>query len=427
LCFADASGLPLRQAQIHVELQQFLSNHKHAIVELPRDHGKSTQVCIRVLWELGRDPTLRICIVCANEERARERMVFLRNEIAHNRYLRSVFPGMIPRTPWTETHFNVQRPSNVIGHSVTAFGVGASSTGIRSDLLICDDIVDVRAMHSRPIRERTKEYFRNNLMNLLEPTGRCWSLSTPWHRDDLNSELKQQPAFALFRRPIGPDMEPIWPERWSRERLIQREQEIGTASFARGYRLAPVSQTETPIRPEWVSYWLEPEPLEQIILSIDPAVSVKPASDASALVVLGKTPDGVVRCLHAVAHRARLPDLVRHIQNLDKVWNPQVILFESNGPFGGIRDLLIHNTPFGSKVRGITRNENKLIRVESFSIWVQKGRFQLRGSEENQVHPSQNELFDEMTMFPFGDHDDLVDAAAMGTTWLLLRKEPGIW
>jgi len=30
---------------------------RRALVELPRDHGKSVQVCIRVLWELGRRPS----------------------------------------------------------------------------------------------------------------------------------------------------------------------------------------------------------------------------------------------------------------------------------------------------------------------------------------------------------------------------------
>ena len=52
---------------IHTQLQNHLSAHRLALVELPRDHGKTTQVCLRVLWELGRDPNLRIKIVCASE------------------------------------------------------------------------------------------------------------------------------------------------------------------------------------------------------------------------------------------------------------------------------------------------------------------------------------------------------------------------
>src|SRR5438105_4411384 len=55
-CFLDGSGEPLRQAAVHRALQDFLSQHAHALVELSRDHGKSVQACVRVLWELGRDP-----------------------------------------------------------------------------------------------------------------------------------------------------------------------------------------------------------------------------------------------------------------------------------------------------------------------------------------------------------------------------------
>src|SRR5262249_54130662 len=151
--------------------------------------------------------------------------------------------------------FTVRRPANVIGPSVSAFGIGAGSTGSRADLLVCDDIVDVRALRSRAERERVKAYFHENLLNLLEPDGRFWGLFTPWHRDDLNSELKHNAAFALFRRAVGDDLEPVWPEKWPRERLGERRQEIGSVAFARAYRLVCIPDEEVPIRADWVRFW----------------------------------------------------------------------------------------------------------------------------------------------------------------------------
>jgi hypothetical protein len=56
----------------------------------------------------------------------------------------------------------------------------------------------------------------------------------PWHADDLKAELKRGGAFRRFRRAVGDDFEPVWPERWGRERLEERRAEIGAASFARG-------------------------------------------------------------------------------------------------------------------------------------------------------------------------------------------------
>jgi len=78
-CFTDPGGRPLRPAAIHRDLQTFLTDHPRALVELPRDHGKSVQVCIRLLWELGRNPGLRIRIVCATEALAAERGRFMRD------------------------------------------------------------------------------------------------------------------------------------------------------------------------------------------------------------------------------------------------------------------------------------------------------------------------------------------------------------
>src|SRR5262249_57920831 len=134
----------------------------------------------------------------------------------------------------------------VIGPSLAAIGVGNASTGARADLLVCDDIVDVKALASAAERDHVKDFFRNNLMNLLEPDGRFWGLCTPWHRDDLNAELKRNDAYAVFRRAVGDDLDPVWPERWPREALARRPAAIGAAPFARGCRPGPVADPHVP-------------------------------------------------------------------------------------------------------------------------------------------------------------------------------------
>src|SRR5262245_10246151 len=82
--FSDSGGQRLQQATVHRELQTHLGGHARALVELPRDHGKTVQVCVRVLWELGRRPELRIKLICATEALAMERGQYLRRSIADN-------------------------------------------------------------------------------------------------------------------------------------------------------------------------------------------------------------------------------------------------------------------------------------------------------------------------------------------------------
>ena len=424
--FTDSDGAPLVQALVHRELQDFLSGHSRALIELPRDHGKSMQICIRILWELGHRPGLRVKIVCASEALAVERGRFLRQAVAANPRVGHVFPHLKPAQPWGADRFTVARPAETIGPSVTALGIGAASTGSRADLLICDDIVDVRAIRSAAERDRVKVFYRENLVNLLEPDGRLWNVFTPWHRDDLNAELKKNGVYGLFRRAVGDDLTPVWPEKWPRERLRERQDEIGAISFARAYRLVCVPDEAVPIRSEWVQFWSEPAEYERVILAVDPAVSAKRTADASALVVLGETAAGEIHCLAAMAVRVPMPDLVNVIAAVDRQWKPQVIVFESNAAFAGIRDLMIRHTSFGAKLDGVTQVRDKMTRVQTFSVPVKNGAFKLKGAA-GVVDPSQQELFEEMATFPVGEHDDLVDAAACGTEYLLNRRDPRAW
>src|SRR6185437_4774807 len=151
-------------------------------------------------------------------------------------------------------------------------------------------------------RNRVADYFHDNLMNLLEPDGRFWGLFTPWHRDDLNARLKRNESFALYRRAIDENLQPVWPEKWPTAKLQARRDEIGATAFARGYRLLPVADEETPIRGEWIRFWECSEEYEMVLLSVDPAVSTRAKGDASALVVLGKI-GAAIHVLEATALR----------------------------------------------------------------------------------------------------------------------------
>jgi predicted phage terminase large subunit-like protein len=94
-------------------------------------------------------------------------------------------------------------------------------------------------------------------------------------------------------------------------------------------------------------------------------------------------------------------------------WRPQSIIFESNGAFAAVRDILRRDCRCGPRITGITQSESKLGRAAALSVPVQTGAVLLAADG------SQRELFEEMTTFPFGEHDDLLDALATGVLRLL--------
>src|SRR5262245_10418209 len=113
------------------------------------------------------------------------------------------------------------------------------------------------------------------------------------------------------------------------------------------------------------------------------------------------------------------------MSHADRCWRPDVILFESSAAFAGVRDLLVRHAGFGPKVKSITQTREKYSRVVAFSVPVENGAFRLKG-RGGRVDAGQQGLWDEMLTFPAGEHDDLLDAAAMGTAYLLDRPEPRV-
>jgi phage terminase large subunit-like protein len=215
--------------------------------------------------------------------------------------------------------------------------------------------------------------------------------------------------------------------RWTVGWLEARRREIGSVAFARAYRLVCVPEEAAPIRPEWVRFWTEPAAYDQVVVSVDPAVSCKADADRTAVVALGRTATNEVHCLEATARRVSAPDLLHLLDDADRRWRPDVILFEANAAFAGIHDLLLRQARFGPRVKPVVQTRDKASRMHAFSVPVESGAFRLKGVRADQVDPGQQGLFDEMVTFPVSEHDDLADAAATGTAYLLDRPEPRVW
>src|SRR5687767_6743025 len=76
--------------------------------------------------------------------------------------------------------------------TVAVCGHDGGNSGVRAELLVRDEVVDVRDLYRRVDRGRIAEQFEGIRMNLLESEGQFWGLLTPWHTDDLEARQEKK-------------------------------------------------------------------------------------------------------------------------------------------------------------------------------------------------------------------------------------------
>ncbi len=111
------------------------------LFHVPRGHGKSSQILGRILWELGRNPNHKIKIVCETDDNARKRVIFLQQQILHNKHLHLLFPHLKPADSglWNNLQLYVKRDIISVDPSIEGCGILSSSTGGRATILFCLD------------------------------------------------------------------------------------------------------------------------------------------------------------------------------------------------------------------------------------------------------------------------------------------------
>jgi len=89
----EETNKPILQSPIHLKLQRLASEHKRLVVWAHIEAGKTQQLSIgRVLWELGRDPNLRIAIVSNTFGQAEKICATIGRYIQSSAEYRRVFP-----------------------------------------------------------------------------------------------------------------------------------------------------------------------------------------------------------------------------------------------------------------------------------------------------------------------------------------------
>jgi predicted phage terminase large subunit-like protein len=385
------------------------------MIFMPPRHGKSETVTVHyAAWRLEQDPSLNVIIGCHSQKLA-DRFSRKVRRIAEDHKL-----GLSPERKAVDDWETRE------GGGMRAVGVGGGITGFGGGLVIIDDPIRGRAdAESETLRDKTHEWFTDDVYTRLTSAGQVILIQTRWHEDDLagrllaNSangegdkwEVLKLPALCIHRgdglsRHVGGA---LWPKRFSAARLRAIKRAIGHYSFESLYQQQPTLKDGDQFKRDWFKNFVDkpPEGLRWI-RTYDLAISTATSADYTASFRVGKTMDNKFYIDGGYVRRMDYPQQRRYI--LDRVRTERSTIHYVEDALhakGLVHELKRELGPNGYrlKLRGVV--SDKLTRALSFAAAAEAGQVFLVKDKWNQY------FIDEACRFPKGRHDDQIDAISL--------------
>jgi hypothetical protein len=393
--------------------------------------GKTVQVGIRVVWELGNDPTQRVLLLGSSTANPEKVLSVIRRSIESNPRVREVFPELRPdpNGPWNSTAIRVAGAlPGTKDNSVLVAGLGTEIIGSRLDLIVVDDIHNDENSSTPHQRKKIVRFFDGTLQSRRTRRGRVWVIGNAWHRDDLLHTLAKRESWTFRRFPvIGPDRRSRWPEQFPPERIAEIRKAVGPLAFARMYLCLPLDDEAQRFKQEWLDATLDKGrqlglgwrgPLREVVgpqgaflpqafAGVDLASGRsgrKRKTDQHAIVVGFLWPDGTRAIVDVRCGRWPAPLLLAEMKRIEALYHP-LWYVEDNS----VQNLFVDvwkDDPSAPLARGFTTGSNKwdpALGVEALSILFENGKFAIAAPPEG---PSQevDYLFEGLLYFSPGEH-----------------------
>ena len=176
-------------------MREMIAGHGDLTLQAHRGSFKTTCLCVALAVIMATEPRRSIMFLRKTEGDVGEVIRQVERILRHDLFRR--LTSAIYGTPLeivrhtaaelvTSVYAAPRGASQLLG-----IGLGGSLTGRHADLIVTDDIVNVKDRVSRAERERTRAMYME-LQNIRNPGGRIINTGTPWHRDD---------AFCLMPKP----------------------------------------------------------------------------------------------------------------------------------------------------------------------------------------------------------------------------------
>jgi len=425
-------GLELHPRHLQLVDEAFVQLERHEIdrllITMGPQHGKSSRARWGSLHRLTRRPEDRIVVASAELDLAREHTRWVRNTILDRPDLGlTLAPDRRSARAW-----------DLHGHrgGMYAVGVGGALTGRPADLLMLDDPVKKpKEVERKEQRDALWNWWTTVALTRLGPRGGAVVIMTRWHEDDIAGRILAGPdrdAWKVLHLPAIADSdddllgrakgEALWPGRYDLQWLQRKQTELGSRDFAALYQGRPVPAGGTLLKRAWFTRQHDWPRYGQLLRFWDFA-----ATDAKD----GGDPDWTVGALVALWEgRWWVVDIERFRESPHGVKLRVAQVRDRDGRSVPIRaeqepgssgKTVIHDlatTVFaGYDFRARPATGSKVLRAKPLAAAAEAGNVTVLDG------PWTDAFLDEVETFPFGSHDDQVDAVAGAMGWLAAPLE----
>ncbi len=411
---------------------------RRLIVSLPPRHLKSLLASVAFpAWCLGHNPSAQLLCVSYAQDLADKLSRDCRRIVASDWY-RQIFP-----TRLSPQHQAVPEFETTAQGSRVATSVGGVLTGRGADLIVIDDPLKPEEALSQVQRQAANEWFDHTLYSRLndKQTGAIVLIMHRLHEDDLVGHVLAQEPWEVVRIPaiadgdaphriatvLGRqsfsrcDGEALHPEREPPEMLEQIRRTIGEYNFAGQYQQAPAPLGGGMVKAAWFRSYApneRPDSFERIVQSWDTANKATELSDFSVCTswgIKGKE----LYLLHVLRKRMEYPELKRAVREQCEAFEASVVLIEDKASGTQLIQELVEQG-----LHAVTRYQpqsDKIMRMHAQTAMIENGFVHLPNAAAWLA-----EYLHELTIFPYGKHDDQVDSTAQMLDWFKqVGRQPG--
>ena len=267
---------------------------------------------------------------------------------------------------------------------LVGLGITTSITGKHADIVVTDDIVNIKDRISRAERERTKTQYME-LQNIVNRGGRFINTGTPWHKEDAISLMPNVRRFDCYSTGLI-----------TREKLESLRHSMSDSLFAANYELKHIADTNAMFKePKFIS---DETLIYGGLAHIDAAYD---GEDSTAFTAFKRQPDGSIVGIGKL-WRKHVDDCLPEIKTIHRRLLLGSVACEKNADKGYLAKELAAQgfLPFS-----YSETTNKFVKISTYLRREWHNIRWLDGTDPDYI----NQILD---YSEFVEHDDAPDSAA---------------